>query len=203
MTTPSSGASERKPARREAGEIYYLRNQAVRVPLGYLAVGKVVGVHGLRGELKVELHTDFPERFDAGSPLALGEELEVVNIESARPHKGQLLVKCREIEGRDDAEKCRGLWFFVPETDAVLEAGAHWIHDIIGLTAVTEAGLQLGRITDVLATGANDVYVIRTESDVNQQGRELLIPALADVVVNVDLTQGVMTVRLPDGLLDM
>jgi 16S rRNA processing protein RimM len=202
MTNPSTDSAQPKPSRRQAGEIYYLRNQAVRVPTGYLAVGQVIGVHGLRGELKIDPHSDNPDRFALGVQLHLGEEMERITVDSVRAHKGNLLVKCREIDGREEAEACRGLWIFVPETEAILEEGAHWIHDIIGLTAVTDQGLTLGRITDVLATGSNDVYVVHPAQDLNQ-GRDLLIPALDDVILTVDLDQGVMTIHLPDGLLEM
>jgi 16S rRNA processing protein RimM len=135
--------------------------------------------------------------------LQLGETLDKVTVQSARPHKGHLLLKCAEIDDRFAAEDCRELWFYVPETDAApLEEGAYWIHDIIGLDVVTAEGVRLGQITDLLTTGANDVYVIRPAAGINQ-GRDLLVPAIADVVIGVDVAQGVMTVHLLDGLLDM
>lgn len=180
-----------------------LRNAEVLVPAGYLAVGRIIGVHGLRGELKVELHTDFPARFAPGVTVRAGTELKPLKIAQVRDHKGHLLLKCPQVTDRTAAEALRGTWLFVREEEAVaLEEGAYWIHDIIGLTVETEEGTVLGEVTDVLATGANDVYALQPADGVNQ-GRELLIPALAEVILAVDLVRGVMTVRLPDGLLDV
>jgi 16S rRNA processing protein RimM len=91
----------------------------------------------------------------------------------------------------------------VPEAEAAaLEEGQYWIHDIIGLQVVTVDGLQIGVITDVMATGANDVYVVRPATDFNQ-GRDVLLPAIADVVESVDLGKGVMVIRLLEGLIDV
>ena len=203
MTTKTASSAQQNSPRRDTSDVYYVRNQTVVVPAGYIAVGQVIGVHGLRGEIKVEMYTDFPERFAPGVVLCLGETLDEVTLQVVRPHKGHLLIKCAEIDGRQAAEDCRGLWFYVPAAEAAqLEEGAYWIHDIIGLGVVTTDGVRLGKITDVLATGANDVYVVRPAEGVNQ-GRDVLIPAIADVVVGVDLAQSVMTVRLLDGLVDM
>jgi 16S rRNA processing protein RimM len=203
-TQPSDSPepSSRKPQRRAAQNTYYVRNQAVVVPAGHFAVGQIVGAHGLYGELKVEAYTDYPERFAAGARLLLGEELEPVTVESMRPHKSNLLVRLAEIEDRTAAEDLRGLWLYVAEAEAALEEGAYWIHDIVGLNVVTTEGQAIGKITDVFATGANDVYVVRPEAGINQ-GRELLLPAIADVVERVDLDQGIMVIRLLEGLIDV
>ena len=210
--TPASRRGSRRSAAAvpPAGDTFYVRNQPVVVPKGYLAVGQIVGVHGLRGELKVESYSDNPERFAAGATLFLGEELEPITVESMRPHKTNLLVKCAGIAGREEAEAVRGLWFFVPEAEAAaLDEGEYWIHDIIGLTVVGDDGRVLGKIVDVLATGANDVYVVRPEAATGPAGaegargrRELLIPAIADVVESVDLAAGKLHIRLVEGLLD-
>jgi 16S rRNA processing protein RimM len=203
MTTQATSTSQKNSRHRNTSDVYYVRNQTVVVPAGYIAVGQVIGVHGLRGEIKVEMYTDYPERFAPGVVLYLGETLDEVTLQVVRPHKGHLLIKCAEIDGRQAAEDCRGLWFYVPAAEAAqLEEGSYWIHDIIGLSVVTTDGVRLGEITDVLATGANDVYVVRPEEGVNQ-GRDVLIPAIADVVMGVDLAQRVMTVRLLDGLVDL
>lgn len=201
-SSAASNAASGQPARRAQPTVYYVRNQAVTVPAGYLAVGQVVGVHGLHGELKVEPYTDNPERFAAGNTLLLGDDLEPVTVASMRPHKSNLLVRCAEIDGREAAEDCRGLWFFVAEQDAAaLDAGAYWIHDIIGLTVVSDSGETLGKIVDVLATGANDVYVVRPGAG-SRLTREWLLPAIEDVIERVDLEHGEMHIRLLEGLLD-
>ncbi len=190
----------KKRAARRRRQLYTYYNRPVFIPEGHLIVGRIVGVHGLKGEVKVELHTDFPERFQPGAVMYLGEELTPVKLVSARPHKGRLLVGLEGVEGRPAAEELRGEWLYIPEEEAhELEEGVYWIHDLMGLAVQTEEGRPLGVIKDVLVTGANDVYVVKTQEDVNQ-GRDLLIPAIADVVQEVDLERGVMTVRLLPGM---
>ncbi|MCB0080026.1 MAG: hypothetical protein KDE47_03810, partial [Caldilineaceae bacterium] len=101
-----------------AKTIYIHRNQRVHVPDGYLAVGRVIGVHGLRGEVKVELHTDFPERFQPGLQLFLGEALQPVSIRQARPHKGHMLILFDAYHSRSAVENMRNTWLFVHEDHA-------------------------------------------------------------------------------------
>lgn len=171
------------------------------VPDHHLAVGVIVNVHGLGGEAKVELHTDFPERFAAGAVLYMGEDLVPVTIVSARPHKGHMLLRLAGVESREAADALRGNWLFVPEDEAAeLDEDTYWIHDLIGLTVRREDGAELGRLDDVLITGANDVYLIKPVPSLGV--RELLLPAVASVVLAVDIEQGVMTVAVPPGLLD-
>ncbi|MBV7327552.1 ribosome maturation factor RimM [Chloroflexi bacterium TSY] len=184
------------------GEYFVRRNQRVFVPHGYLAVGKIIGVHGLRGEVKIELHTDFPERFEAGAVLRLGDELLPMQIMGARPHKSHMLVRFEGVNSRNEADQLRNYWLFVDENDAMeLEDGVFWIHDIMGLKVQTEEGRSLGKVKDVLLTGANEVYVVQTDAQVNR-GKDLLLPAIADVVQQVDLNENVLIVRLQPGLLD-
>lgn len=215
MSTQSSGPaagkpqsetkrdSKREPKRSPQQNVYYVRNQAVVVPPGYLAVGQIVGAHGLNGELKVEAYSDFPDRFAPGVTLYLGEDLEAVQVATVRPHKTNLLVCLDEVGDRNEAEDVRGLWLYVPEADAAeLEEGQYWVHDIIGLQVVTVDGMQIGKITDVMTTGANDVYVVRPAENVNG-GRDVLLPAIADVVEQVDIPNGIMVVRLLEGLIDV
>ncbi len=207
MDSNSATGTGRRPSGRPptAGarhQEYTLRNRRVAVPNGYLAVGMVAGVHGIRGEIKVELHTDFPDRFAPGTTLRLGETLEEIEITAARPHTAALLVKLRGVDTRSQADALRGAWFFIPEADAAeLDEGTYWIHDIIGLAVEADDGRHLGRLCDVLVTGANDVYVVRTVPGVNR-GQDLLLPAIAQVVQEVDLARRRMVVRVPDGLMD-
>jgi 16S rRNA processing protein RimM len=199
---PAGAKNPRKGKPANDANVYYVRNQAVVVPPGYLAVGQIVGAHGLYGELKVEAYSDYPERFAPGKVLFLGEELEQVTVTTMRPHKTNLLVRLAEVDDRNDAEDVRGLWLYVPEAEAAtLEAGEFWIHDIIGLRVVTVDGVEIGKITDVMATGANDVYVVRANPEING-GRDVLLPAIADVVEQVDLAQKTMVIRLLEGLID-
>jgi 16S rRNA processing protein RimM len=181
-------------------QTYLHRNQRVRIPEGYIAVGMITSAHGLRGEVKVELHTDFPERFAPGVVVYLGEALDKVTISAARPHQGQMLLQFEGIDNREGAEALRGLWVFIPENEAVeLEEDTYFVHDIIGLSVQTTSGQLLGTVTEVLFTGANDVYLVETPDEPH---REILLPAIADVVKEVDLEQGILTVEPLPGLLD-
>lgn len=185
-----------------AKTVYTHRNQRVYVPDGYLAVGRIIGVHGLRGEVKVELHTDYPERFQPGLELFLGEELQPLTVQQARPHKGHMLIQFRKYHNRGMADELRNLWLFVSQENAVeLDEGEYWVHDIIGLEVYTDEALHLGRVSDVLFTGANDVYIIEPQELLNQ-GREILVPAIADVIQTVDLAEGRLIIKLPPGILE-
>lgn len=189
---------ERRPSRRY--ETYIHRNRKVRVPAGYMAVGLITGAHGLRGEVKVELHTDFPERFAPGATLRLGTELEPVEIAASRPHQGQVLVLFEQVTNRNQAEALRGEWLFIHESEAeTLEEGTYFVHDIIGASVQTVEGRPLGVVREVLFTGANEVYIVESP---DQPPRELLLPAIADVIQHVDLEANLITVTLLPGLLD-
>lgn len=199
---PAGTSPKAADAQRRSGSVYTHRNRTVQVPEGYLAVGYVSGVHGLRGELRIDLYTDFPERFAPGVLLYIGAELTEVEVVSARPHKNQVLLGLAGICGREAAEALRGAWLFVKEEEAVrLEADVYWVHDIVGLDVETVDHRHLGTISEVLFTGANEVYVVKTPPDVNQ-GRDLLLPAIADVVQQVDLAANLLVVRLLPGLLE-
>jgi 16S rRNA processing protein RimM len=167
----------------------------------YLAIGNIVGVHGIRGEVKVEVLTDYPERFNPGSTVYLGAATQgaarPAQIEAARAHKQAMLVKFAGVADRNGAEQLRGLLLMIPEAQAMpLGADENYIHDLIGLTVETTSGRVLGKLTEILATGANDVYAVSGPDG------EILLPALREVVVRVDVPAGRMVVELPQGLLD-
>jgi len=180
------------------------RNRTIHVPDGHMAIGRIVGMHGLNGELRVELHTDFPERFAQGETILLGEALAVKTVHAAREHKGMILLTLADVTSRDEAESLRDEWIFIPDNAAMaLPEGEYWVHDIIGLQVVDEADQPVGQVTDVLQTGANDVYIISPAAGVNRdKDKELLIPAIAEVVQSVDVAGGTLTIRIVPGLID-
>jgi 16S rRNA processing protein RimM len=165
----------------------------------YLAIGFIVGPHGVRGEVKVSVMTDFPERFRPGALVYLGtpDEAVPVEIESARPHKGFMLVKLTLASDRNAAELLRDRLLLIPEAEA-MPLGQHenYAHDLIGLVVETTEAVVLGRLAEILFTRANDVYVVQGPTG------EVLVPALRDVVRSVDLVAGKMIVALPEGLLE-
>jgi 16S rRNA processing protein RimM len=168
----------------------------------YLAIGRIIAPHGIRGEVKVEVLTDFPERFKPGTHVFLGAgtedpEARPAKIAAARPHKGGFLVKLDIVPDRNAAELVRNRYLLIPAADA-MPLGEHenYLHDLIGLQVETTDGQQLGELREVLFTNANDVYVVRGPAG------EVLLPAIRDVVLRVDLPARRMVVALPEGLLD-
>jgi 16S rRNA processing protein RimM len=181
---------------------YYHRNRRVIVPDGVMAVGLIVGAHGLRGEVRVESHTDFPERFAAGNTLLMGLALTEIEIETSRPHKAFHLLQFSGVTNRTEAENLRGQWLFISNEDAApLAIDTYWIHDIVGMAVKDAEGRLLGTVRQIIETGANDVYIVDPAAGVNQ-GREILLPAIADVVQAVNLEERVILVELMPGLLD-
>ncbi len=168
--------------------------------VGYFAIGRIVGAHGIRGAVKVAVMTDYPERFRPGAKAYLGTELACTptEIESARPHKGVLLVKLSTVPDRNLAETLQGQYLLIRADQAMpLAEHEYYAHDLIGLAVETGDGEMLGTLTEILYTGANDVYVVE-----GPRG-EILLPALRSVIVEVNLAARKMTVSIPDGLLDM
>jgi 16S rRNA processing protein RimM len=159
-----------------------------------VAVGRILGPWGLRGDLRVEPLTDFPERFEPGCSLYV-EGVAYV-IERCRWHKGKVHIKLSGIDSVAAAEALRQRFLEVPEKDLKpLSEGEYYQFQILGLEVRTTEGEPLGKVTQILSTGSNDVFVVRGE------GGELLIPALDDVIKAIDLDEGRMEVELVEGLL--
>jgi 16S rRNA processing protein RimM len=161
----------------------------------HLVIGRVLGAHGVKGEVQVEILTDFPERFDVLKMVYVGEELDPAAVEGCRRRRGKALLKLEGCDTRDDARKLCGQSVQVPVDQAVpLGEDEYYLHEIEGLEVRTTEGKHLGHVVEVIETGSNDVYVVRN-------GRqEILIPALSDVVTKVDLEAGLIEVQLPEGL---
>ena len=167
----------------------------------YLVVGQVDGAHGLQGEIKVKLLTDDPHRFDQLDQVFLGvddEEPTARKFWGYRLHKDRALLQLEGCNDRATAQALRGLLVQVPVEDAIpLDEDEYFEHQILGLSVWTVDGTCLGIIDEIIYTGANEVYVIQDPTP----GRpEVLIPAIKDVVLEVDLDAGRLTVDLPEGL---
>lgn len=167
-----------------------------------LKVGKIVNTHSLKGEVKVISSTDFEEeRFKKGSKLLItrGNQLirEVV-VESYRNHKNFLLVKFEEIDSVEEAEKLKNLQIKIDSTEVgELEENEFYFHEIIGCQVFDENDKNLGEIIDILTPGANDVWVIKGEN-----GKEILIPYIEDVVKQIDITNKKVNIEIMEGLID-
>ena len=162
----------------------------------YLAVGFLRRAHGVRGEIIMDLHTDFPERLKSGRELWVGEERRPVELESARLHAKGMLVKFKGVESPEAAAQLRNQWIYVLAADVPsLPEGQLYQHELIGFDVVDENGEPLGRLVEILETGANDVYVIR-----NEAGKELLLPAIPSVILELDAAQRLIHVHVLEGL---
>jgi 16S rRNA processing protein RimM len=165
------------------------------VPPEFLIVAHILAPWGIKGEIKVEVVTDFPERFTPGRKVYLnGSPLE---IESCRQHKHHLLLKLATINSIEAAEKLKGHDLTVPSSELqALPEGQYYTFQLIGLKVVTTKGKLIGRLTDILTTVSNDVYVVK-----GKRG-EILIPAIEDVVKSINLEKGKIVIEAIEGLLD-
>jgi 16S rRNA processing protein RimM len=158
-----------------------------------IVIGKIGAPQGVRGEVRVTPLTDFPERFRE-LKTALLDDGTSLPIESVRYHQQFVLLKFRGMDNRNDIEHLRGKLIKVERKDLVqLPAGHYYIFDIVGLEVYTEEEEYLGKITDVLETGSNDVYIVEQKDK-----QPLLIPALKSVVLQIDIPTGKMIVKLQE-----
>jgi 16S rRNA processing protein RimM len=167
----------------------------------FLAVGQVAGAHGVRGEIKVTILTQEPERFGRLSRVWLGpDDHDPVpwTLEGHRLHHGRALLKLEGCDNRNAAESLRAYLVLVPLAEAIpLEEDEYYEHQIIGLVVWTASGERLGQIEEILYTGANEVYIVRSDKPGR---REILIPAIEEVVLEIDLEAGRMTIEPLEGM---
>lgn len=166
-----------------------------------LRVGVIASTHGVKGEVKVFPTTDDPKRFKQLKEVILdtGKEQFPLEIEQVKFFKSMVILKFKGYDNINDIEKYKSKDLLIHREQAVeLEPDEYFITDLIGLTVRTDEGEILGSLKDVIETGANDVYVVGMED-----GRELLLPAIGDCILDVDLDEGKMTVHVLDGLMDL
>ena len=165
----------------------------------YLQVGVITSTHGIRGEVKVFPTTDDPNRFKSLKKLVLdtGKTYLPLEIEGVKFFKQFVILKFKGIDNINDIEKYKKMPLLVRREDAVeLEEDEYFMADMIGMEVVTEDGKRFGELKDIMETGANDVYVV--ESDVHG---EVLIPAIKECILDVDVENDKMTIRLMNGLI--
>ncbi|MDD6489569.1 MAG: ribosome maturation factor RimM [Clostridia bacterium] len=162
----------------------------------YLEAGKIVGTHGLKGEVRIDPWCDNAEFLCKFKKLyyADGTEIPVV---SARPHKNIAIVLFKGITSIEQAEVLRGKIVYINRKDAHLPKNTYFIQDIIGLKVFdADTNEEYGEVTDVMKTGANDVYQI------TRDGKDYLIPVIPDVVIKTDIENGILLIRLLEGIFD-
>ena len=164
----------------------------------YLEAGKIVGTHGVHGELRVDPWCDSPEVFARLKTLYLGADGSGRVAVKSRPHGRIALCRMDGVETVEDAEALRGTVLYLHRDDLALREGAYFIADLIGMRVLNATdGARLGTITEVSHTGANDVYHMKAVD-----GREILIPAIPAIVTVVDTDAEEMRITPMKGLLD-
>lgn len=166
-----------------------------------LRVGTIASTHGIRGEVKVFPTTDDLERFKSLKKCVLdtGKEQIALEVEGVKFFKQFAILKFKGFDSINDIEKYRGKDLLVTRDQAVtLAENENFVADLIGLDVVTDAGEHFGKVKDIMATGANDVYVIDGDD-----GKEYLFPSIKECILDVDLDAGRVTVHIMKGLLDL
>ena len=164
-------------------------------PDGAVIVGRVIRNHGLDGSLRIQSYSDNPDRFQAGNPLTVAGESRAVISCHPLPD-GYALLRLEGVSDTHAARRLTGQWLFAPVDPAPeLPPGEYYHYQLVGLTVSTDQGEILGTIREVLITGSNDVYVVESDT-----GDEILLPAVTQVVKQVDLAAGELLVHLLDGL---
>ena len=166
-----------------------------------LRVGVITSPHGIKGEVKVFPTTDDAKRFKELKKVILdtGKEYIPMEIEHVKFFKNMVILKFRGYDNINEIEKYKSRDLLITRDQAVdLEPDEYFITDLIGLAVVSDQGAELGILKDVLETEANDVYVVAMKD-----GKELMLPAIGDCILNVDLEQGRMEVHVLEGLMDL
>lgn len=168
----------------------------------YYKVGKIVNTHGIRGEVRVISTTDFTEeRYQVGEKLFLfrdNQDVLPLTIASYRRHKNFDLLSFEGYPNINDVEAFRdGILKISEKQMGELDEHEYYYHEIIGLTVIDEDNKEIGKITEILSPGANDVWVVKRKGK-----KDALIPYIESVVKDIDLTEGVVHVEIPEGLLD-
>jgi 16S rRNA processing protein RimM len=176
---------------------------ADRIQPPYLALGEILRPHGIKGEVRMRVLTDFPERLPKMKTVFIGNsptttKAKTIELENVRLLPEDIaLLKFVGLDNRNDVEYLRGQFILIDTPNAVpLEDDEYYTYQLIGLTVVTENGRILGKIKDIMETGANDVIIVD-----GTEGTEILIPDAPNVWVELDFDGGIATVNLPDGLL--
>ncbi len=165
-----------------------------------VSIGRLAGTFGVRGSLKMVALTDFPERFHSMQRVILnqGWRLQTLTIESVQPHQQQFLIKFKGVDNKEEARLLVNALLQVEEKDVhPLPEGVYYHFQLIGLQVFDRERGLLGEISDILETGANDVYVVQSP-----RYGEVLLPSTEEVVLDIDLDKGRVDVDLLPGLIE-
>ncbi|MDD2498026.1 MAG: ribosome maturation factor RimM [Desulfitobacteriaceae bacterium] len=161
-------------------------------------IGKILVPHGVKGEVKVLPLTDFPDRFVKMKRVWVDTQNSFLDIESIRFQNKIVLIKFAGVNNRDEGETLKGGLLQISHEEVVPLPPGHYYHfQIVGLNVFDHHGEKIGRVKEILKTGANDIYVVKRD-----EGKDLLVPALKKIVREIDVAAGRMVVDLPPGLDD-
>jgi len=164
----------------------------------FLAVGKVRRPHGVAGDVLVEVFTDFPERLQTKAVVYAGETHIPLTIRRQRSHNDGILLAFDGYITPEQVGRFRNQILYIVLADAVeLPEGEFYYHELLGLSVLNETGESLGKVTEIMQTGANDVYVVT-----NDAGNEIVLPAIAEVILDVNLDSKIIKVHLLPGLVE-
>ena len=164
----------------------------------YLELGQIVNTKGLKGEIKLNSFAEDNTVFERLSKVYLKSKKEITEkeIEKVGYNKNQVILKFKDCNSIDDAEKLRNTYLLVKRTDLdELPEGVYYIADLIGLAVYTDEGISLGNVDDIYSTGANDIYVVKDEL-----GKQKLLPGIDDVIKEINIDEGKIIVHLIEGL---
>ena len=165
----------------------------------YLEIGQIVNTSGLKGEVKVKPLTDDITRFDDLEKIYVQKANQLIEfkIQNVKYSKNMPILKLEGIDTIEEAEKYRNFYIKINREDAIkLDENSYFIVDIIGCDVYTEENMLLGKVTEVFQTGSNDVYAVK-----NTEGKEIFLPAISDVIKNVDIPNKKITINLLEGLI--
>lgn len=165
-----------------------------------LLVGKVIGPHGLGGLLRIWSYSGFEASFLTAGTVFLRTDLGEINefsVTSVRPHQNIFLMKLEGVNSRDGAEKYRGTDILINKKAITREEDEYFWHELLGLKVYLDTGQYLGNVSQIISTGANDIYVVKGAD------KEIYIPAIYEVVKEIDVENEKMIILDMEGLLDL
>lgn len=165
----------------------------------YFEIGQIVNHFGIKGMVKVNPFTDDVSKFEELKTILLeqNKKLTEIQIEEVKYSKNQVLLKLKGIDTVEEAEKYRGCYLKIARKDAKkLPKDTYFIADLIGTTVYTEEGVLLGKVQDIYNSGASDIYVVKDDN-----GKQILLPAINEVIKDIDIEQEKITVHLIKGLI--
>ena len=165
----------------------------------YLEIGQIVNTFGIKGMVKIKPFTDDINRFDKLKKIYIKNKdgKKEYQIQEVKYHKNMVLMKLEGIDTVEQADLLRQSYLLVNRDDEEpLEEGVYYIVDLIGLEVYTDEGVLLGNVDDIFNTGSNDIYVVK-----DGKGKQILLPGIPEVLKNVDLEKGRITVHLIPGLM--